>query len=611
MRLSGGNGFISFALSTSASTVAMNGARSLSEVGRFTSAGNLGIGATASFATIDGYTQRGIEIVGTKESGTAPVIRLRETGSGLGAFEIRSNREGATSGNYLAFGEGTSTFMVLRGDDDGGSTGTRGFVGVGTTSPQNKFQVNGSLSSYNESSNAGAIATSYSEIVTTPITLAAGASVDVGTISVTTATCWKAVVRGTFSNNYDGGGLVPPAFYIELNSVQNTIPCGGTSITVARNATTNKLQFTNTNATYRVAFTGTVEIIVNTQSGQSANSITTLGRIGIGVTSPAARLHITGTGGGGSSTTNTLILQRTDATNPTGRIQFTGSDGTGGASWAILTDSSNGNAFTIDFKSNGAFNEAANDKKMCILSGGNVGIATTTPGTLFVVQGGVGSDAGGAAGMHVRGNGAGASCPIYFNDEYTYPQKSIYMESYYLKIRGHNNEGVWILGSNASTAPSVNYKFQGLNSGSTCFNASNVSTWNTTSDRRVKTNVQPLSTSLAKIMQLQPVTFDYTDDFAKERGWWLVDEDGEQTTLNPTRQLNNIGFIAQDYKIVFPADVTISKEKVLDEEYEDFHTLSTDSVLPNLVKAVQELKTLVDDQKKLIEELQDQIKNLS
>jgi hypothetical protein len=105
---------------------------------------NMAIGtATASFATIDTYTQRGIEIVGSKESGTAPVIRLRETGSGLGAFEIRSNRQGATSGNYLAFGEGTSTFMVLRGDDDGGSTGTRGFVGIGSTSPTEKFQITG------------------------------------------------------------------------------------------------------------------------------------------------------------------------------------------------------------------------------------------------------------------------------------------------------------------------------------------------------------------------------------------------------------------------------------------------------------------------------------
>jgi len=104
--------------------------------------GNVGIGTTSpTFATIDTYSQRGIEISGTKESGTAPVIKLTETGSGKGAFEIRSNREGLTSGNYLAFGENTDTFMVIRGDDDGGGTSTRGNVGIGTSTPSDRLEI--------------------------------------------------------------------------------------------------------------------------------------------------------------------------------------------------------------------------------------------------------------------------------------------------------------------------------------------------------------------------------------------------------------------------------------------------------------------------------------
>jgi hypothetical protein len=104
--------------------------------------GNVGIGtASPSFATIDSLVQRGIEITGTKETGTAPVIRLSETGSGKGYFEIRSNRQASTSGNYLAFGESADTFMVIRGDDDSGGVVSRGNVGIGTASPTNPLHI--------------------------------------------------------------------------------------------------------------------------------------------------------------------------------------------------------------------------------------------------------------------------------------------------------------------------------------------------------------------------------------------------------------------------------------------------------------------------------------
>jgi len=226
-------------------------------------------------------------------------------------------------------------------------------------------------------------------------------------------------------------------------------------------------------------------------------------------------------------------------------------------------------------------------------SDGYVGIGTTGPGQLLTVQGEIATDAGNVKGLYVRGNGGSTSCPIYFNDEFGYPQKSIYQEGYYMKIRGHNNEGVWILGSNASSAPSVNYKFNGTNNGSTCYNASNSANWNTTSDERIKENVKDLGNALDKIKQLRPVTFDYTEEYAEHRSWKSYDKEGNFLGWNG-RKNNNIGWIAQGYKNVFPNDVSISEEIVGNTTYKDFHTLQPDSVVPYLVKAVQELSAKND-----------------
>jgi hypothetical protein len=115
------------------------------------------------------------------------------------------------------------------------------------------------------------------------------------------------------------------------------------------------------------------------------------------------------------------------------------------------------------------------------------------------------------------------------------------------------------------------------------YNYSNSTTFNTTSDIRVKENVVTIPNALDKITALNPVTFDYKQDFADHRSW------------NDTQKNDNIGFIAQEFETVFPKYVHTVEEVINGETVEDFKTIDTGLLVPYLVKAIQELTARVQE----------------
>ena len=116
------------------------------------------------------------------------------------------------------------------------------------------------------------------------------------------------------------------------------------------------------------------------------------------------------------------------------------------------------------------------------------------------------------------------------------------------------------------------------------------------SDQRLKENIQPLDSTLSRVMQLKPITFNWNKTFF----------DFNRKVPNATS--TKIGFIAQDVQKIFPELVNPVDDK-------GYYTLNYDKFAPvvvsaiqevnnNLVNSVKELKTENDTLNDKIEKLQ-------
>jgi hypothetical protein len=101
--------------------------------------------------------------------------------------------------------------------------------------------------------------------------------------------------------------------------------------------------------------------------------------------------------------------------------------------------------------------------------------------------------------------------------------------------------------------------------------------WTNASDARYKENIRPVNYGLAEIMQLQP------------RAYNMIDSKQEQ-----------IGFVAQEVQSILPELVETKTNSITDEER---MTLSYGQMSAVLVKAIQELKTELDQVKSELQTL--------
>ena len=296
------------------------------------------------------------------------------------------------------------------------------------------------------------------------------------------------------------------------------------------------------------------------------------GNVGIGTSSPTAPLHVN------------------SASNP--QIKFGGADAT--YFWSLDREDSAG-----DFAISNA-NGGASTERMRLTAGGNVGIGTSSPtyGTLEVAQGSAGSvsvinnTVGAWAFRKVRSDGSNGM-GIYDVSGFGVPA---FYASGVERMR-IDSGGNLQLGSasapepgrlfvSSTSASAVPFVLQQTAAGSTTQNSvvfyrnsgstgtiqvtGTTTAYNTSSDYRLKENVQPMTGALAKVTAMKPCTYT----------WKLDGSLGE-------------GFIAHELAEVVPQAVGGEKDAVDSDGKIIPQGIDTSFLVATLTAAIQEQQALI------------------
>ena len=114
------------------------------------------------------------------------------------------------------------------------------------------------------------------------------------------------------------------------------------------------------------------------------------------------------------------------------------------------------------------------------------------------------------------------------------------------------------------------------------YNPSNSTAWQTSSDIRIKKDINDLTGAVDILKQIRPVSYKFKKAWTDQKG---LEYDNVRN-----------GFIANEYKDVFPNAVKADTNpfKVGSETYDDFLSLDTEDLVPYLVKAVQEMSAKIE-----------------
>lgn len=358
------------------------------------SASNRGLLSSTDWATFNAK-QNALTLTTTGNSGSATLVGSTlniptYTLAGLGGQPLLTNPvTGTGTSGYLTRFTGTTTVGNSVIFDNGSQ------IGIGTASPDAKLFVDsgsaGAVARFNSTNANGGYLTGYSsgtavwDIGTSVQVFGSGTSTDFGLntrsgfLGLGTANTER--MRITSAGNV-GIGTTSPTTKLDVNGIITTTAPGNPWLKFNSTSTisTNRNWDILTNANAFGDFDIRYSTAANIDASVSALTIKSSGNVGIGTTSPSYRLDV-------QNGSDFDIRLRSNAGGGTVGLLFETANSFSGTSQAYIKGIGSGSSGLSEliFGTAGSSGATTATERMRIAPGGNVGIGTSSPGSLLDV----------------------------------------------------------------------------------------------------------------------------------------------------------------------------------------------------------------------------------